>query len=73
MTDQQPKLLPFAKAAPVIGEDVETLKAWADRELDPLPTVDGKTRGSGQRRHRKVVMAEVDAWLARQASKGAMA
>lgn len=73
MTEQQPKLLPFSKAAPLIGEDVETLRAWADREIDPLPTIEGITRGQGMRRHRKVVMAEVDAWLARQSQKGVRA
>ena len=64
----QPKLMTIPKAAQVIGEDVETVRAWVVRAVDPLPSV--VTSGAeSQRMHRKVVMAEVDEWLRRQSQR----
>jgi hypothetical protein len=64
-----PKLQSIPRAARVIGEDKETVRAWALRTVDPLPTVVSGGNGNGIRIRRKVVMAEVDEWLRRQANK----
>lgn len=64
-----PKLLSLQEAADGIGVSRATAEAWANRAIDPLPTiVVGK--GTGKRVFRKVVMAEVDAWLERNSSGG---
>jgi hypothetical protein len=63
----QPKLLTIPKAAKVIGEDKEIVRAWTRRAVDPLPTVVSGA-GTGKRVVHKVVMAAVDPWLARNST-----
>lgn len=68
----EPKLLTIPAAAKRIGQDVDTVRAWTRRAFDPLPTVRADSgRSKGLRVHRRVVAAEIDAWLSREAAREA--
>lgn len=69
LPDPLPKLLTPPLAALLMGLDEDEVSGWVYREVDPLPSVPyGK---SGKRR--KVIVAEIDEWLERQAKKGVRA
>lgn len=65
---EHPKLLSFPKAAKAIGVDIEIVREWTSRLVDPLPTV-VTSKPEAKRVFRKVVMADVDAWLERNSSR----
>lgn len=63
MIESTTKLLSIPKAAKLIGVDREVVRAWTRRAVDPLPTV-----STGE--VRKVIAAEIDAWIKRNAIGG---
>lgn len=52
------------EAAKRIGVGVGTVKTWALRANDPLPSV----RVGATNTHMRILASEIDSWLARQAT-----
>lgn len=57
-------LISPAQAAQRIGVSHATIRGWMRRAVNPLPSVIVGSSG----RNRKVIVAEIDAWLANEAT-----